>query len=51
MHWLEQQADDQMFSSETNKQGCYFSVELHFVFREQPKISVNRSIISARKAF
>lgn len=43
-------ADGQMLSSETNTQGCwYFSIELHL--RDQPKISVNHSIISARKAF
>lgn len=37
--------------AETNKQGCYISVELYLAFRDQPKISVNHSIVSARKAF
>lgn len=46
---MEQQADGQMLSSETNKQGCYFSVELHLAFRDQPKMSVNRSI--SQKSF
>lgn len=46
---VEQQADGQMLSSETNKQGCYFSVELHLAFRDQPKMSVNRSI--SQKSF
>lgn len=32
------------------KEACYFSVELHPDLSEQPKISMNCSIVSVRKA-